>query len=378
MSWISCLRLAGATLGAALLLTGCLPTSELPPPIDVAKGLQAEYLAVDVARPTALAATSDGRVFYAEKDTGQIRVIKEGRFLETPFATLPVNYAGERGLLGLAVHPRFSENGRLYVFYTRSDTGAATKDPRAVIDHRLVYFVADGDLAAGGEVFVASVPSGGLRRIGGQILFAADRTLLVALGDHENTAAAQDADSLYGKVLRYNEDGTIPGDNPVSDSPVYASGLRDPRGLALDPSSERVFLIDRGSAGVHELNIVVGGKNYGWPEVVGLADTDSELAFAAQHADYADPLNESTRQLVGLGFNPSSRYGTDTRLFLFAGVAEPGQVRHLELSEERTTVIDSALFAAGFPTPILDIEFTPAGTLYVACQSAVLRVVTFP
>ncbi len=378
MSWMSCMRFAGLMIGGALLLTGCLPTQELPPPIEVAKGLRAEYLAVDIARPVALAATADGRVFVADKDTGQIRVIKEGRLLDTPFATVPVNYAGDRGLLGLATHPRFAENGRLYVFYTRSDTGTVTKDPQAVIDHRIVYFVADGDLAAGGEVFVASIPCDGARRIGGQILFAADRKLLAALGDHEDTAAAQDPASLYGKVLRYNDNGTIPSDNPTDGSPVYVSGLREPRSLALDPISDGIFLIDRNSAGLHELNLIVGGKNYGWPEVVGLADTDAELAFVAQHPEYADPLNESTRQLVGLSFNPSSRYGTKTRLHLFTGVADQGQIRNLTLSEQRTTVTANELLAAGFPTPLLDVAFTPAGTLYVACESAVLRMITFP
>lgn len=376
-AWLA--RWLGALMaGGVVLSSGCLPTDSLPAPLNVAEGWQAEYVAAGSAVVSALAATDDGRVFYAEKNTGRIRVVKDGRVLGTPFATVPVNYAGDRGLLGLALHPRFADNGRLYVFYTRSDTGEATADPRAVVDHRIVYFQADGDLAAGGETFVASIAAGGTHRIGGRIAFANDRTLWVAMGDGETPEAAQDPDNRYGKVLRYHEDGSIPDDNAYDDSPVYALGFRDPRGLAIDPDSGSAFVVERSQGGTHEVNWIIRGRNYGWPEVVGIADTADELLFVAATPTYVDPLTVTDRQIVGASFNPGTKYGTASWQQLFYGVADAGRVFQLELTAERTGAVRTRTFATGLPTPITDVAFTPAGTLYVAGGGAVLRVVPFP
>ncbi len=372
VGWFAAVLVAGVGL-----VPGCLPADTLPPPIDVAEGWRAEYVAAGGAVVSALAPTDDGRVFYAEKDTGRIRVVKDGRLLDAPFATVPVNYAGDRGLLGLALHPRFADNGRLYAFYTRSDTGQATRDPQAVVDHRIVYFRADGDLAAGGEIFVASIPAGAARRIGGRIAFADDRSLWVALGDGEDPDAAQDPTSRYGKVLRYYEDGSVPGDNPFENSPVYALGLRDPRGLAFDPDTGAAFILERGRGGEHEINRIVRGGNYGWPAVVGVADTADELLFVAATPEYVDPFAVTDRPVVGGAFNPSTKYGTATWNQLFYGIADAGRVFRLELSTARTAAVRTRTFATGLPTPITDVTFTPSGTLYIAGGGAVLRVVPF-
>jgi glucose/arabinose dehydrogenase len=367
-------------VSVTVTLAGCLPASdELPPPIDVAQGLRAEYLVAEALHPSALATAADGRVFYTEKDTGAIRVIKDGTLLEQPLATVPVNSAGQRGLLGVALHPRFEDNGRVYVFYTRSDTGLSTSDPQAVIDHRVVYFQVQGDVSGTGEIFVLSLPAGtSTERIGGRIAFAPDRTLWVALGDCLDAEAAQGGDFPYGKILRYNDDGTIPETNPTAGSPIYAVGLREPRGLAFDPQTDAGFVTERSAGGLHEVNRILRGKNYGWPQVVGWADTAAEQEFAAQNGDYADPITESTRALIGASFNPSTKYGPDARLQLFYGVSDAGRVLRLELSAERTAAVATKLFAAGLPTPVTDVAFTPAGTLYVACENAVFRIVPVP
>lgn len=365
-----------------LLLGGCPPQSEEnPPPIQVAAGLQAEYVVADAASPSVLIAAQDGRVFYGEKNTGQIRVIKDGVLLEEPFAVVPVNSAGERGLLGLALHPAFVTNGRIYAFYSRSDTGEPTNDSQAIVDHRVVYFEPaekDGDVSTGTEVFVASFPTASaLTRIGGHIVFAADRTLLVALGDLEDAASAQDPALPLGKILRYRDDGTIPADNPSPDSAVFAAGFCDPRGLTIDPESGVPFLTERSADSFNEINRLQSGSNYGWPVVVGFADTPDELAFVDEHPEYGDPLTQSHSAYAGAAFNPSGKYGPSLRLQLFYGVSDRAQVVSLGLSPERTASLEGRTFASGFPSAITDVAFTPAGTLYVACTNALLRIVPF-
>lgn len=379
MRWKSAagIGIASATAFTALW-GGCGPLeAERPAPLVVAPRLNAEYVASNIDPPSAMAFLPDGRVLFTEKSTGLIRIVVDGVLQTTPFAKVAANTAGERGLLGIAVHPDFSRNRRVYVFYSRSDTGETTGDPRAVIDHRVVYFEAGGDVADGGEIFVTSIPAAtATSRVGGRIGFGQDGTLLICTGDFGDRSNAQSDNSLGGKVLRYRDDGTLPADNPRAGSPIYARGLRDPRGLAFEPVSQATFVIDRNDGGAEEVNRIEPGRNYGWPGVVGVANTSAELAFVAETDGYADPLYESGSAAPGLaggGFNPSARYGQRVQNDFFYGETSTRRVIHAVLSANRDAFSARAVFADGFPSPIVDVAFTPAGTLYVACETAILR-----
>lgn len=378
------LVLLAVALVGLLISIGCLTfPGDLPAPISVGDRLLAEYVVNGVHHPTALAFAADGRVFYTEKNTGRVRVIVDGRLAAGPFTTVPVNYAGKRGLLGIALHPEFATNHRVYVFYTRSDTGTATNDPQAVIDNRVVYFTASGNVASGGEMFVASLPAtSGTNRVGGRIVFTGDSKLLVAIGDLTAAASAQSETVLVGKVLRYNDDGSIPDNNPTAGSPVYARGLRCPRGLCLDPTDGALFVIDHHDNGRDEVNRVLAGMDYGWPNVVGRADTATEQEYAASHPDYVDPLIDTgpiNGGLVGGSFNPSSRYGPTTLLHYFYGRSGTRNVISAELTTDRSALAqDVRQFAGVFPGTITDVVFTPAGTLYIACENAIFRLRPYP
>lgn len=353
---------------------GCtLPPTTFP----VSADNEAEPTAVAANFAFALAPTDDGRVFYTEKNGGRLRVIRAGVLLDVPVAQVAVNRAGDGGLLGVALHPGFSGDGRVYVFYSLSDTSANTADPIAIIDHRVVYFDVVDNQAVGEEVFVASFPVGdATSRISGRITFGGDGKLYVALGDQGNPDAAQDLASALGKVHRLNEDGSIPADNPFPGSSVYALGIRDARGITFDPVTGRLLLIDRNQAGNEEINDVAAGENLGWPAVVGVADSDEELAFVAQTPSYGDPLylrgNEAG--ITGLAFNPSTRYGLAARGQLFFGEDAAARVTVARLDAAHTGVLSTAAFTGSVPGGITDLAFTPAGTLYVATQTTVYRV----
>lgn len=369
----------GLLLTIALVsVAGCPDVG--PPPVNITPGLQAVYIVAAAAHPTALATLPDGRVLYTEKETGQIRVIKDGELLPAPLATVPVNYAGDQGLLGIAVHPQFNLNGRVYVFYTRSSTGQPTNAPAAVIDNRIVYFEVDGDVAPAGEVFVAAVPAIGTERVGGRLAFDRDARLYVAVGDQRNPAAATDDSSLLGKVLRYRDDGTAPVGNIAEGSPIYARGLRFPQGLTVDPESELLFFTDQNATGEHEINRLAGDAHYGWPSVTGFATTAAEREFAAAHPEYLNPILDSggdASPYIGAAFNPSTKYGLSSELRLFHGVRDTGYVNAVQLTAERLAATDTNVFGTGFPTPVTDVMFTPSGTLWVASRGAVLRVDVF-
>ncbi len=367
-----------ALVAGAVLLASCIPGNL---PINIAPGAQAIYVVAGANHPAAIAFAPDGRVFYTEKNTGRVRIVEDGALREQPFADVPVNYAGDRGLLGIALHPLYNLNSRVYVFYSRSDTGDDTDDPRAIVDHRVVYFV-DNENLAGGEVFVAAFKAeGNGNRVGGQLAFLEDRTLLVALGDQTNVDAPQDPNHLSGKILRYTDSGAAPADNPIADWPLYARGFRDPRGLTVEPDTQAVIMTDRSADRYHEINLVNVNGNYGWPIVNGLADTTAELAFAAEHENYIDPLLDSgraTSPFIGGDFNPNTKYGRNERARYFYGVRDTGRMVSLDMTAERDGVLTINDFGNAFPTPITDVAFKSGGTLYVTTESALLRVDPFP
>ncbi|MGE3182730.1 MAG: sorbosone dehydrogenase family protein [Phycisphaerae bacterium] len=370
--------LIAAAMPLAVALVGCVPPVPTPVvKIPVSETLDAEGVVEGAFSPSAFAFAEDGRVFYTEKQTGRIRVIANGLLLDAPFATVPVNFAGDRGLNGIALHPNFAQNGRLYVFYSRADGGVSTNDPNAIIDNRVVYFVADGNTASGGEIFVASLPAAASTvRVGGTLAFDNDSRLLVGIGDIADIFGAQSATPLVGKVLRYDDAGGIPGDNPIADSPVLAIGFRDVQGLAIDPVTGDPFVTEQNENGFQEVNRIRGGRNYGWPAVIGFAKAPNELAFATATPTYTDPLFESSTDLVtmrGCAFNPGAKYGTDATNQLFFADPSGQQVFLVELNPGRTAAT-ARPFLGPFPNPVTAVGFTSFGTMYVATESAIYKI----
>ena len=186
---------------------------------------------------TAFAQAPDGRLFIAQQG-GALRVVKNGALLATPFATVAVDSAGERGLIGVALHPSFASNGWVYIYSTRAAGG--------VSHNRISRFTAAGDVAAAGsEVALVDLPnlSGATNHNGGGMHFGSDGKLYVGVGDNANGAQAQNLALPFGKLLRFNDDGTIPGDNPFAASQsglgraVWAYGLRNPYTFAVQPGT---------------------------------------------------------------------------------------------------------------------------------------------
>ncbi len=240
---------------------------------------------------TAFAQAADGRIFVAQQG-GAIRVIKNGALLATPFATVAVDSSGERGLIGIALHPDFAINGFLYIYSTRTAAGA---------HNRISRFTAVGDVAAGGsELALVDLPnlSGATNHNGGGMHFGSDGKLYVGVGENGTSALAQDLSHPFGKLLRFNEDGTIPSDNPVFASQsglaraIWASGLRNPFTFAVEQGTGRIHINDVGQDTWEEINLGAAGANYGWPSSEGPSNVGAGITgplFAYRHDD-ANPL----------------------------------------------------------------------------------------
>ena len=217
-----------------------------------------EIIAQNLEIPWELAILPSGDILFTERP-GRIRIVKDGKLRETPVLTInEVAHVGEGGLLGLALHPNFSSNNYIYVYYTyRSSDGLMNK----VVRHKLEDSTLKED-----KIIIDNIP-GGSNHDGGRVKFGPDNKLYITTGDAGQTSLSQDKNSLAGKILRLNDDGSIPNDNPFG-SPVYSYGHRNPEGLAWD-SNGQLWATEHGSQAFDEVNRIESGKNYGWPEIRG-------------------------------------------------------------------------------------------------------------
>ncbi len=238
-------RIAFLSVLASPLIAAQPP--EVPPGFmieTVCDGLDAA-VTMDVAR--------DGRVFITEQ-LGAVRVVQDRALLPEPFVKLEVDDLWERGVEGVAVHPQFPAEPYIYVHYVRK---------KPYVHHVISRFTAEGPhhntAKAGSELvmlacedqekFPAKIKGA---HQGGAMRFGADGKLYVTIGEHTTRDPAQSLDSTFGKLLRFNADGSIPSDNPFhgkgegSQRAVYAYGLRNPFGLAVQPGTGRMFVTDVG------------------------------------------------------------------------------------------------------------------------------------
>jgi glucose/arabinose dehydrogenase len=219
---------------------------------------------------TAFAQAADGRLFVAEQG-GTLRVVKNGVLQVQPFVSLAnVDSQGERGLIGVALHPNFATNGWVYVYHTTTQNGT---------HNRITRYTAAGDVAAPGNptvIFNLPALSAATNHNGGAMHFGNDGKLYVGVGDNARGSPAQDKTMLWGKLLRLNDDGTIPTDNPffaasngADFGAVWAYGLRNPFTFAVRPTDGRIHINDVGEVTWEEVNVGTAGANYGWPTSEG-------------------------------------------------------------------------------------------------------------
>ncbi|HET7792956.1 MAG TPA: PQQ-dependent sugar dehydrogenase, partial [Rhizobacter sp.] len=241
-----------------------------------------------LSNATAFAQAPDGRLFVAQQG-GLLRVVQaNGTLLPTPFITLNVDPAGERGLLGVALHPNFATNGYVYLYYTTPENGTHNRISRFTANPSNPNIV-----SVGSEVWIANLPalSTATNHNGGAMHFGNDGKLYVAVGDNANSAKSPDLNDPFGKMLRFNDDGSIPSDNPFCTTAatlrcaIWAKGLRNPFTFAVRASDGRMHINDVGQGTWEEVNLGVAGADYGWPATEGPTTATGVTAplFAYDH-----------------------------------------------------------------------------------------------
>jgi glucose/arabinose dehydrogenase len=227
-----------------------------------------EKVAGGLEVPWSIVWTPDGRMIFTERP-GRVRVIEKGTLRPKPLLVVSdVEESGESGLMSVAVHPQFSSNQFLYLAYAYSSGGVRV---------RVVRYREAAEGLVDRTVIIENLPAARFHA-GCRIRFGPDGKLYITTGDATRRELAQNLDSLAGKTLRLNDDGTVPQDNPFvgrqnARPEIWSIGHRNAQGMDWQPESNLMFQTEHGPSGFDgpeggdEVNIVEKGKNYGWPTI---------------------------------------------------------------------------------------------------------------
>ncbi len=343
---------------------------EVSPPVpagmlSLADGFAAERFLDGLSAPVKMALAPDGRLFFNELPTGNIRVVgADGILRATPFATVAVQSGGERGLLGLALAPDFATSGSLFVY---AIVPAAGPKP---VRGQVIRFTAAGDLGTAPTVLVDDLPAAVLEN-GGDLQFGLDGRLYLTIGDVGDSSLAQSDASLAGRVLRYGADGSIPADNPHPGSPEYCRGLRNSFDMAVNPGTGGLFASENGPTFGDELNYLLPGRNYGWETL----PQGFPLNLVGPRVTQWTPVIAPT----GIAFHSGTGFGSEYADNLFLCSYVDADLRRLVLSGPALTDLDAqSVFAkwddtGGVSNKPLDVVEGPGGVLLVSTFSSIWR-----
>lgn len=233
-----------------------------------------EVVADGLEVPWGMAFLPDGEVLFTERP-GRLRLIADDQLVDEPvleveIAEIDVAFGSEGGLLGVLLHPDFADNQLFYLYIT------ATTEPGLIVNRLLQYRLSD-DLRSAelDSVILDDIPAGGHHQ-GGRMAIGPDGKLYVGVGAYQ-PAQAQDSETIAGKLLRLNLDGSIPNDNPTPDSAIFLSGIRNSQGFDWF-DDKHLVLVDHGPSaqvgssglrGLDEFNVAVAGDNLGWADLWG-------------------------------------------------------------------------------------------------------------
>ncbi|MCH7409179.1 PQQ-dependent sugar dehydrogenase [Belliella sp. DSM 111904] len=320
--------------------------------------LKVEVLAKDLDVPWDLEYADDGYLWFNEQLGTISRINLQTGEIQKLLRIDEVWKKRTAGLLGLAVHPDFGNNPFVIVNYT------VMVD--SIISNKLVKYTLQNEALVSPQVLL-EIP-GNTAHNGSRIKFSHDRKILWATGDAYGFDNAQSDESLNGKVLRINLDGSIPKDNPDPRSYVWAKGFRNIQGLTLDDKGN-IFTSEHGDAIEDEINLIQKGGNYGWPHIEGFHDLEAEKQFAKINKAL-EPVYSWTPVVAPAGLNFYGDLAIDEwKNSLLLTTLKGKSLRVLKLSEGGKSIIDETVFFDNHYGRLRDVAVVPSGEIYVATSN---------
>lgn len=366
----------GVALAASLLL--CIAAAQAPGPAvwefeTSTQPIRVVAIAAGLASPWGLEFLPNGDMIFTERP-GALRVVRDGKLVPEPVEGVPdVRYRLHGGLLDVAVHPDFERNGLIYLAYSKTlvrdgETGGSTAVFKARFDGRR--------LVDGRDIFVADAWTPLDVNFGSRIQFGADGKMFVSVGDRgpNGEPLAQDLSVHNGKILRLNDDGTVPADNPFVDNPgaspaIYSYGHRNVQGMTIRPGTDELWASEHGPLGGDEVNVILPGRNYGWP-IISFGKKYDGSTITDQ------PWREGMEQprfywvpsigISGLLFYTADRY-PEWQGELFVTGMSGMMVQRVRMQGRGTAERESLL--TSLRQQVRDIQQGPDGLLYVLTRA---------
>ncbi len=323
--------------------------------------------------PWALEFSGTGEALITERGGRLLRVdlASSGDAAVQEVAGLPEIAAPHQqtGLLDLALHPDFDDNGRIYFSYSEADPDTGryfrTQVARARLEgarlHDVEPLLVDGAYGWSPSNF------------GGALAFDGEGRLLISIGDRSEEVLSQRGDRLEGKILRLNADGSVPVDNPFIGDPqiddrIFAIGVRNVQGLMRDPQGGRVYMAEHGPLGGDEVNVLEAGANYGWPRITyGLAYSTAPIGEGTHADGLMQPIfyylpSEAISPLLVYRGEMFSEWDGD----LLVGALKGRHVSRLDVDDDRVRSEYPILNEIG--SRIRDLKTGPDGAIWILTQ----------
>ncbi|WP_353185806.1 PQQ-dependent sugar dehydrogenase [Parapedobacter lycopersici] len=348
----------------ALLAIGCLGCEPTPQEAEALFTYGATTLAMTTVAdsldvPWEICAGPGGQLWVAEQSGKISRIDPETGVQQELLSLKDVYRLRTGGLLGMTLHPDMDASPYVFIAYV------AKNEVDQPVSRIVRYTYAGDTLVAPLEILEYAAWNG---HYGARLVIAPDGMLMVATGDGAQHGNAQDVRVPHGKILRYRIDGSIPADNPIPGSPVWAWGLRNPQGLAYATDGQ-LYSSGHGDAIADEVNKIIKGGNYGWPVVEGFADTDLERAVARDSV-IQEPLRAWTPTIgpAGLALYESDILPEFRRSILLTTLKGNG-LHVLKLDADGSRIVaDTILFQQLFGR-LRSVCVTPAGDIYIGTSN---------
>jgi glucose/arabinose dehydrogenase len=326
-------------------------------PASAGSRIQGREVVGGLNQPVAFTFGPGRMIWYVEKGTGQVRIHDLDTDADRLFVKVSgVNGNGERGMLGIALHPSYPNMPLVYVYATRSAGGRLSNQILRYRDHH--------GSGVNRTVLFTSVAGGSPYHNGGRIAFGPDGRLYAIVGDAHDSSNAQDTTNEdRGKIIRIEPDGDVPSDNPFGDR-VWVFGIRNSFGFAFDPQTDDLWETENGPSCNDEINRIRGGENYGW----GPNETCDGASPGNTNQDGPNPIlpelfYESTIGITGVAFCDDCRLGRRNDGAAFFGAVNNGEVTRIVFNDQRTAIAGhTVVFDHGGST--LSYEVGPGGRIF--------------
>lgn len=340
--------------------TGCSNDDSTIPP-DGGQSLRVETVATGFDTPWDMAWGPDGQLWVTERG-GRVSRLNTTNGRRTTAGQIPgVTESGESGLMGIAFHPDFSSQPFVYLAHTYTQGGS--------LRNQLVRARWDAQTLGTPEVLLSDIPGASIHD-GSRLVVGPDRLLYMTTGDAANAALAQDPNSLAGKILRLTLAGQPAPGNPFGNA-VYSLGHRNPQGLVFHPTTGALYSTEHGPGDNDEVNLIVAGRNFGWPTVHGACDDDtgSERAFCRAN-DVIEPLATWTPTIAPTGADIyASNLIPQWRGSLLFTTLNGRALYRLTLSPDGQRVTDRETLYQSDYGRLRDVLVGPDGSVYLATSN---------